>query len=151
MNLISYHHTNIRLVSFLLIICATSTRAQQQPTTVNTDSIFRVLDYTISQADTYLKKKQDTLRQIHEKYYQAKTTANRYEELSRLYDEYRYFNNDSALHCLYECKKVAEKESDIEKIMVTLLRLAHQYVVTGYYPEAQLYFQKVFHYFQFYV
>ena len=99
MNLISYHHTNIRLVSFLLIICATSTRAQQQPTTVNTDSIFRVLDYTISQADTYLKKKQDTLRQIHEKYYQAKTTANRYEELSRLYDEYRYFNNDSALHC----------------------------------------------------
>ena len=143
MNLISYHHTNIRLVSFLLIICATSTRAQQQPTTVNTDSIFRVLDYTISQADTYLKKKQDTLRQIHEKYYQAKTTANRYEELSRLYDEYRYFNNDSALHCLYECKKVAEKESDIEKIMVTLLRLAHQYVVTGYYPEAQLYFQKV--------
>ena len=53
------------------------------------------------------------------------------------------FNNDSALHYLYRCKELAEKESDTGILMGAYMRLAHQYVVTGYYPEAQLYFQKV--------
>ncbi len=143
MNMMRPFHTIIRLLSFLVLISATSIRAQNQPTVTNIDSIYKALDNTISHAEIYLKKKQDTIRQMHDHYIHATTKESKFEALSRLYDEYRYFNNDSALHYLYECKKMAEKESDTERQMVTLLRLAHQYVVTGYYTEAQLYFQEV--------
>lgn len=126
-----------------MIISATSIKAQNQPTVTNIDSVYLALDNTIRHADSFLKKKQDTIRQLYEKYQYANNAAKRYKALSDLYDEYRYFNNDSALHYLHLCKKLAEENHDTEKKMVTLLRLAHQYVVTGYYPEAQLYFQEV--------
>lgn len=125
-----------------MIISATSIKAQNQPTVTNIDSVYLALDNTIRHADSFLKKKQDTIRQLYEKYQYANNAAKRYKALSDLYDEYRYFNNDSALHYLHLCKKLAEENHDTEKKMVTLLRLAHQYVVTGYYPKHSYTFKR---------
>lgn len=137
--------TKNRIVLFLLLLLTTAVdiKAQHHPLTVNIDSVYRVLDYTINHEEAYLKNKQDTLQKRLYDYHHATNAENRYEALFALYKEYRYFNNDSALHYLYRCKEQAEKESDTGILMETFMRLAHQYVVTGYYPEAQLYFQKV--------
>ena len=137
--------TKNRIVLFLLLLLTTAVdiKAQHHPLTVNIDSVYRVLDYTISHEETYLKNKQDTLQKRLYDYHHATNAESRYEALFALYKEYRYFNNDSAQHYLYRCKELAEKESDTGILMEAYMRLAHQYVVTGYYPEAQLYFQKV--------
>ena len=95
-----------------MIISATSIKAQNQPTVTNIDSVYLALDNTIRHADSFLKKKQDTIRQLYEKYQYANNAAKRYKALSDLYDEYRYFNNDSALHYLHLCKKLAEENHD---------------------------------------
>ena len=137
--------TKNRIVLFLLLLLTTAVdiKAQHHPLTVNIDSVYRVLDYTINHEEAYLKNKQDTLQKRLYDYHHATNAESRYEALFALYKEYRYFNNDSALHYLYRCKELAEKESDTGILMEAYMRLAHQYVVTGYYPEAQLYFQKV--------
>lgn len=135
---------NNRITVLLLLLTATiCIYAQHYPITANIDSVYRVLDYTINHEETYLKNKQDTLQKRQDDYQHAVNAESRYEALFALYQEYRYFNNDSALHYLYRCKELAEKESNTGILMETFMRLAHQYVVTGYYPEAQLYFQKV--------
>ena len=62
-----------------MIISATSIKAQNQPTVTNIDSVYLALDNTIRHADSFLKKKQDTIRQLYEKYQYANNAAKRQE------------------------------------------------------------------------
>ena len=65
--------TKNRIVLFLLLLLTTAVdiKAQHHPLTVNIDSVYRVLDYTINHEEAYLKNKQDTLQKRLYDYHHA--------------------------------------------------------------------------------
>lgn len=101
------------------------------------DSLLNVLDATIKEADTYVRIKENRLRELKKE--AGKTppvSIERYNLNNRIYSEYKAYSSDSALHYLNVNRVVAQQLGDEERELKTRLELSYLLSSTGMYMEA---------------
>lgn len=126
-----------KVISLLLIIMPFSACAE------DIRSVYTKLDEAISNTEKYKAEKQKSIEKQKLLLRLARNADGLYEHSMALYLEYRVFQNDSALTFLFNCIDLAKKmkRSDLESYCNLLV--AHQYVVSGYFTNAEQYFENV--------
>ncbi len=103
----------------------------------NLDSLFRVLDRSMSQYEIYTNQREARIRNLKDAL--AETTPNSVEQYNlnhRIYEEYRAYNCDSAVHYLNENVRIAEKMHDVDRTIGSKLQLSIMLSSTGMYAES---------------
>lgn len=128
-----------RLITILLFAIAALRCAASAPL----DSVYAVLDDVIAHADDYVKQRTNEIEQRKMKLKTAVSSEESYALMQQLYIEYRAFNNDSALVYVKRCLAMAEEKDWQGEISYCNALIGHQYVVSGYFTEAQHYLSLV--------
>lgn len=109
----------------------------------NLDSLYTVLDMEIEKAKTYINAKEIRIRELENSLKRSRGNATRIEINLQLFDELTSFDDTKAKACLEEALKIAEKTGDNATIAQTCSFLAYQNSLSGYYPEALKWLNKV--------
>lgn len=128
-----------RLTTILLFAVAALRCAASAPL----DSIYAVLDDVIAHADDYVRHRTEEIEQLKMKQRSTISSEERYALMMQLHLDYRAFNNDSALVYVKRCLAMAEKMGKKDEISYCNTLIGHQYVVSGYFTEAQHYLSLV--------
>lgn len=128
-----------RCAIILLLAFATLRCAATEPL----DSVYAVLDDVITHVDDYINKQTDEIEQRKLKLKSAVSLKEKYDLMMQLHLNYRSFNNDSALVYVKRCLAMAEKMDWEDEISYCNALIGHQYVVSGYFTEAQHYLSQV--------
>lgn len=107
------------------------------------DSLYHAIDDAIEHADDILEQKEQQLRQLRILIDEAASLQEKYNATFRLYEAYRSYRNDSAVHCLERCIRMSEQlgRNDLKAFCYTKIALQHS--VSGFYSEAQYYLTNV--------
>lgn len=133
----SVHH----IVFVLLFIGIVSVYTNCHAQSVMLDSVYQKLDETIKHSATYKEIKLKEIAIHRKQWLSAKSVEQKYQYAFQCYLDNRAFDNDSALHYLFCCLDLAEKKKkkNLQAYCNTLI--GHQYVVSGYFNEAQHYLE----------
>lgn len=133
----SVHHIILVLLFIGIVSKYTNCHAQS----VMLDSVYQKLDETIKNSATYKETKLKEISVHRKQWLSAKSAEQKYQTAFQCYLDYRAFENDSALHYLFCCLDLAEKnkKTNLQAYCNTLI--GHQYVVSGYFNEAQNYLE----------
>ena len=107
------------------------------------DSVLRVLDKAIVQTADYERRALDDIAAHTETLKSSRTPEQRYAALMECYGDYRTFCNDSALNCLQRARQAARDMQRADLVAHCNMLLGHQYVVSGYFGEAEHYLGSV--------
>ena len=129
------------VILFFFILFSSHIMAQKER--VNLDSIYDALSEVLSRSNDFIKLKEDTIKIKTYAFQHIVNKEDQFEAALELYKEYRFYDNDSALVYLFRCLNLAQSIQDKRRSAATMLRIGHQYVVSGYYYEAEEYFKKV--------
>lgn len=100
-----------------------------------TDSLMMQLDDVIARRGVYLKNKEMRLSALNREYLSAQDDIERFDILTRLYDEYYSFNTDSAYNISLRQEQLAERLGDRNKRMHARLNRACIFGATAMYHE----------------
>ena len=128
------------LLTFLLWLpmCAV---AQNTPSRVSGESLeplLQRLDKAVDHCEQYRKVREERISALISALGTAKIWAERKTIISRLCDEYRTFNNDSAIVWLQRGIDAATEAGDMRSANLNRCKLARQYIKAGYYAECQM-------------
>lgn len=104
--------------------------------TPDINSLLKELDAAIDSSQYYVNKRLARIKQLNKQLAKAGNWQSRYHCLYGLYNEYKAFQNDSAIAYLDKCIITASQNGDIAKVNDCKLRLAYQSSQTGSYMEA---------------
>ena len=103
---------------------------------VNLDSLYHCLDMEIDRFPEYVAKHEAEVETLRQQLVNSDDNNKSYELAMALYDRYRAFVNDSAIHYLRVCINLAEKENQRERVGECWALLALRCSNTGMYDEA---------------
>lgn len=124
------------LFSFLLIICAASAAASKQNFGMNIDSILKVLDREIEQRDVYASQKEQKLCFLKETLAQTTDMRQQFSICENLFNEYKYYQYDSAYVYALRTLETAEKIMDNSLVAWGKCHLLYCYISVGFFEEA---------------
>lgn len=102
----------------------------------NIDSLLNDLDKTIDNYQQYSKKKESEINTLNGLLQYTSTDLQKYEICEKLYEEYKLYQSDSALHYAKKSLQIAARLKDISKINTAKLNLASIMGTLGMYKEA---------------
>lgn len=105
-------------------------------TTPSVKELYRQLDQAIAHTDDYVKVRQERIGKAILRLKQCRSAQKKYEASFALYEEYRSYKNDSALHYLTQCIALAEQAHDVKAEGNAKALLAFQSSTTGKYNES---------------
>ncbi len=124
--------TASKLTAFIMLLLAiTACRGRG----ADTGNLYAELDAAIAHSPQYVAAKEARLAKMHRAAERASGAA-RERALLALYDEYRSYKSDSAIHCLNECAALAARRGDKATQQRCRALLAMQYSVIGAFAEA---------------
>lgn len=98
--------------------------------------LYNTLDSVIAKFDDYKEIAEKRKARLRQQFEDSRGLARRYELAMKLYDEYKAFNNDSAIYYINKCIELAVQLDDKTKENLSRARLAFQCSSTGMYNEA---------------
>lgn len=142
-----------RLASLLLLLFAVgSGAAQQREDRLSLDTLYSRLDQAIAATrqsprgrllNPYIEAKQERLTLLSSQYHATANPQSRYELAAALCQEYYSYSNDSALVWIKRSLALARQLGRKDLEARSMLSLAGQYGISGYYDEATHYLQQV--------
>lgn len=105
--------------------------------------LYNTLDSVIAKSDDYKEIAEKRKARLRQQFADSRGLARRYELAMKLYDEYKAFNNDSAIYYINKCIELAVQLDDKTKENLSRVRLAFQCSSTGMYNEAVDILEKV--------
>lgn len=100
------------------------------------DSILKALDKTIRERSIYTERKETRIQNYKELCRSLSDKEQIYSVLGKLFDEYRYFNTDSAFHYATLKLELAGKLHNLEHLSDARMNIADIMSLTGMYKEA---------------
>ena len=101
------------------------------------DSILRVLDSEIDHAQVeYVNPKEAFIDRLRSRYAMAARDAARFDACHELFEEYRFYQSDSAYVYARRMESVAEAMADTLRVMQARCSLMGYFAVTGFFHEA---------------
>lgn len=131
----------IRIVLTFLLWLPMCAVAQNTPSRVSDESLeplLQRLDNAVEHCEQYRKVREERISALMSALGTAKIWAERNTIISRLCDEYRTYNNDSAIVWLQRGIDAATTAGDMRSANRNRCRLARQYIKAGYYAECQM-------------
>ncbi len=107
------------------------------------DSLYKAIDAVIMDSDKYLSKKEHLLDSIRIQITKTVDVRKKFDLEYSLFQEYRPYQNDSALTSISHCIALAEKLGDNNLTAFCRIKKALQNSISGFYTEAQYYISKV--------
>lgn len=95
------------------------------------------LDASLDKRNYYDKQKQERIARLKDEMERAKKEGRQFEQLYRLYDEYKSYCFDSANHYAYECLHVAELGHNEEHLLKAKFAIAFSLISAGIFNAAQ--------------
>lgn len=105
--------------------------------------LYNTLDSVIAKLDDYREISEKRKARLRQQFEDSRGLARRYELAMKLYEEYKAFNNDSAICYINKCIELAVQLDDKTKENLSRVRLAFQCSSTGMYNEAVDILEKV--------
>ena len=105
--------------------------------------LYNTLDSVIAKSDDYKEIAEKRKARLRQQFADSRGLARRSELAMKLYDEYKAFNNDSAIYYINKCIELAVQLDDKTKENLSRVRLAFQCSSTGMYNEAVDILEKV--------
>ena len=136
----------IRIVLTFLLWLPMCAIAQNTPSRVSDESLeslLQRLDNAVEHCEQYRKVREERISALMSALGTAKIWAERNTIISRLCDEYRTYNNDSAIVWLQRGIDAATAAGDMRSANRNRCRLARQYIKAGYYAECQMIIDRV--------
>ncbi|MDE5684133.1 MAG: hypothetical protein K2I39_07985, partial [Muribaculaceae bacterium] len=101
------------------------------------DSVLRVLDSEIEQAPSlYTAPKEALLDRLRMSYGRAATSMARFDACRELFEEYRFYQSDSAYAYARRMEEIAHAMGDSVRIMQARTSLMAYFAVVGFFHEA---------------
>ena len=122
------------LISALLIVLSYLISAAAG--TIDLEQEYRKLDQAIEQTDRYVQDRENRIRAYKTARGNIDNDRAQYELSRSLYEEYRSYVSDSAIHYIGRCITLAEKMGDRIRAEECRLLLAYQCIESGMYHEA---------------
>lgn len=107
------------------------------PTYASTDSLFVVLDQTLTQKTAYTKRKLDKISTLKRNLTKAETKTQKYKVNSQIFEEYKGISFDSALTYANILQKEALMLNQKDKIEESKINLAFILLSAGMFKETQ--------------
>lgn len=104
---------------------------------------YNTLDSVIAKSDDYREISEKRKARLRQQFEDSRGLARRYELAMKLYEEYKAFNNDSAIYYINKCIELAVQLDNKTKENLSRVRLAFQCSSTGMYNEAVDILEKV--------
>ncbi|MBD8390367.1 DUF6377 domain-containing protein [Dysgonomonas sp. BGC7] len=117
---------------FISFVCAVLPLAGQQAD----DNLLDELDETIKSRDIYAARREGVLNNLKEGLVSQTDLQEKYKIYSRLFDEYRSFQSDTAIVYAEKKLKLAQKLKEEAKMDDSRLNLAEIYAIIGLYKES---------------
>lgn len=111
-------------------------RVQADDTALNIDSVLHVLDYEMSQCDVYMQKKEEKLVSLKTLLRQSVDDHHCFALCNELFEEYKYYQYDSAYVYAVRSLRLAEQLQQPESIALAKSSLIFCYTAVGFYKEA---------------
>ena len=128
------------LLTFLLWLpmCAIAQNTPSRASDESLESLLQRLDNAVEHCEQYRKVREERISALKSAFGTAKIWAERNTIISRLCEEYRTYNNDSAIVWLQRGIDAATAAGDMRSANLNRCRLARQYIKAGYYAECQM-------------
>ena len=130
--------TRLLLTSVFLLLTAVI-NAQK----LNLDDLYRQVDQEIEHFPEYVAQYEQQIAATRTDYQKAKTQQERYRLALALYEQYRAFQNDSALAYLNHAETLARQMNQPAQVGDIISRAAFQCSTAGLYNEALAFLRKV--------
>ena len=130
--------TRLLLTSVFLLLTAVI-NAQK----LNLDELYRQVDQEIEHFPEYVAQYEQQIAATRTDYQKAKTQQERYRLALALYEQYRAFQNDSALAYLNRAETLARQMNQPAQVGDIISRAAFQCSTAGLYNEALAFLRKV--------
>ena len=130
--------TRLLLTSVFLLLTAVI-NAQK----LNLDELYRQVDQEIEHFPEYVAQYEQQIAATRTDYQKAKTQQERYRLALALYEQYRAFQNDSALAYLSRAETLARQMNQPAQVGDIISRAAFQCSTAGLYNEALAFLRKV--------
>ena len=130
--------TRLLLTSVFLLLTAVI-NAQK----LNLDDLYRQVDQEIEHFPEYVAQYEQQIAATRTDYQKAKTQQERYRLALALYEQYRAFQNDSALAYLNRAETLARQMNQPAQVGDIISRAAFQCSTAGLYNEALAFLRKV--------
>ena len=130
--------TRLLLTSVFLLLTAVI-NAQK----LNMDELYRQVDQEIEHFPEYVAQYEQQIAATRTDYQKAKTQQERYRLALALYEQYRAFQNDSALAYLNRAETLARQMNQPAQVGDIISRAAFQCSTAGLYNEALAFLRKV--------
>lgn len=125
------------LLLFFFVLTVLDCNAQ------NLDSMYQCLDKAIAHSSIYMATKNKKIEEIKNEFRSAQNSISKYDAGIRLYEAYHAFMNDSAISYLNKCIQIADDLHRNDLKQKAYVMIAHQFAVSGFYTEAQFYYQQI--------
>ena len=109
----------------------------------NLDSMYQCLDKAIANSSIYMATKNKKIEEIKKEYRSTRNSIRKYDAGIRIYEEYHALMNDSAISYLNKCIQIADNLHRNDLKLKAYVMIAHQFAVSGFYTEAQFYYQHI--------
>lgn len=103
---------------------------------IDLDQVYRQLDDAIMHSEQYVQEREQRISKFKAALDVASDAGMQYEMSRRLYDEYKPYMNDSALHYIGRCITLARQLGNQADVDECSILLAYQCSETGMYQEA---------------
>ena len=130
--------TRLLLTSVFLLLTAVA-NAQK----LDLDDLYRQVDQEIEHFPEYVAQYEQQIAATRTDYQKAKTQQERYRLALALYEQYRAFQNDSALAYLNRAETLARQMNQPAQVGDIISRAAFQCSTAGLYNEALAFLRKV--------
>jgi len=87
--------------------------------------------------------KNKKIEEIKNEFRSAQNSISKYDAGIKLYEAYHAFMNDSAISYLNKCIQIADDLHRNDLKQKAYVMIAHQFAVSGFYTEAQFYYQQI--------
>lgn len=103
---------------------------------VDLDSVFEVLENEIDSRDAYFMDKEQKLNILKESLYKSRDLRSRYDICSQIFDEYQFYQYDSAYVYANRMLDYACRINDRESMAQARIHILYCYISVGFYKEA---------------
>lgn len=122
--------------NFILVLMMLSWAGAMASAAIDLEQEYLELDRAIEQADRYVQERENRIRAYKTARGNIDNDRAQYELSRSLYEEYRPYMSDSAIHYIGRCIMLAERLGDGIRADECRILLAHQCTESGMYHEA---------------
>lgn len=122
---------------FFILLALVNTPQASVAKQTEADSLICLIDEAINQSDLYVAKRQQRITTLKKQFKEAEDENGKYNISFRLYEEYKPFINDSAIHYLKLCINIAKRSQQSQHHALCEALLALRCSNIGMYDEAK--------------